>query len=85
MALDDCGNSGIITVMTGLDQLRELPVSERIQLVEDLWDTIAVDSDSIRLSEAQTTELDRRLERLEESPSEGQEWGTLKSRIVNSL
>ena len=71
--------------ITGLDQLRELPVSVRIQLVEDLWDTIAADSDSIRLSEAQTMELDRRLDRFEEAPSAGVEWNDLKARILNSL
>jgi putative addiction module component (TIGR02574 family) len=71
--------------MIGLDQLRKLPVSERIQLVEDLWDTIATDSDSINLSRAQTEELDRRLDRYENSPGEGVEWTTLKSRILNTL
>ncbi|MCB1062239.1 MAG: addiction module protein [Verrucomicrobiae bacterium] len=71
--------------MTGLDQLRELSVSERIQLVEDLWDTIVADAESVRLSEAQTAELDRRLDRFEEDPSEGVEWGALKTRILNSL
>jgi len=71
--------------MTGIDQLRQLPVSERIRIVEDLWDTIAADSDSIRLSEAQTMELDRRLDRFEEAPTEGIEWNTLKARIVDSF
>ncbi len=71
--------------MIGLDQLRELPVSERIQLVEDLWDTIAADSESIRLSETQIVELDRRLDRFEEAPGEGVEWTALKTRILNSL
>jgi putative addiction module component (TIGR02574 family) len=68
-----------------LDQLRELPVSERIQLVEDLWDTIAEKPDDIRLSPAQKEELDRRLDRLEESPDEGTDWRELKTRILNSL
>ena len=71
--------------MTGLDQLRQLPVSERIQLVEDLWDSIASDSSSIHLSQAQTEELDRRLDRYGESPDEGVDWTTLKSRILNTL
>ena len=71
--------------MTGIDQLRELPVSERIQLVEDLWDTIAEDSDPVRLSEAQISELDRRLDRFEAAPGEGVEWSALKTRIINSL
>ncbi|MCB1229988.1 MAG: addiction module protein [Verrucomicrobiae bacterium] len=71
--------------MTGLDQLRGLPVSERIQLVEDLWDTIAEGSKSVRLSEAQIIELDRRLDRFEEAPSDGVEWSDLKARILNSF
>jgi len=71
--------------MSDLKQLRELPVAERIQLVEDLWDTISEDPGSVRLTPAQTTELDRRLDRLVESPDEGVEWETLRSRIQNAL
>ena len=71
--------------MSDLKVLRELPVAERIQLVEDLWDTITEEPENVRLTPAQTTELDRRLDRLEESPDEGIEWETLRSRIKNSL
>lgn len=71
--------------MTGIDQLRELPVSERIQLVEDLWDTIAEDSDPVQLTDAQISELDRRLDQFEATPDEGVEWSALKARITNSL
>ena len=71
--------------MTHLDQLRELPVSERIQLVEDLWDTIAEKPEDIQLTQAQVEELDRRLDRLEDSPDEGTDWSELKTRILNSL
>ena len=71
--------------MTAIDQLRQLPISERIQLVEDLWDTIASEEGSVPLSQAQTEELDRRLDRYEESPDEGVEWGAIKARIQNSL
>jgi putative addiction module component (TIGR02574 family) len=71
--------------MAEIDDLRELPVAERIQLVEDLWDSIAADSADVRLSVPQTDELDRRLDRLEQSPSEGVEWATLKSRILNAF
>jgi len=71
--------------MSHLDQLRDLPVSERIQLVEDLWDTIAQSPQEIRLSDVQKAELDRRIERLERFPDEGKDWSELKTRILNSL
>ena len=71
--------------MAEIDDLRELPVAERIQLVEDLWDSIAVDSAELRLTTPQIEELDRRLDRLDQSPTEGTEWSTLKARILGAL
>jgi len=71
--------------MAEIDDLRELPVAERIQLVEDLWDSIAADSAEVHLSATQVEELDRRLDRLDQSASEGVEWSTLKARILSAL
>lgn len=42
--------------------LKQLPVDERIRLVEDLWDSIAVDQSAIPLSSDQLAELNRRLD-----------------------
>jgi len=45
--------------------LRELPIEERIKLVEDLWDSIASDRKSLPLRPEQKAELDRRLDAYE--------------------
>ncbi len=42
--------------------LKQLPVDERIRLVEDLWDSIAADQSAIPLSSDQRAKLDRRIE-----------------------
>ena len=42
--------------------IRELPLDERIKLVEDLWDSIAAEQGALPLTDAQKAELDRRLE-----------------------
>ena len=44
------------------DDLHTLPIVERIQLVEDLWDSIASDQGVLPLTDAQRIELDRRLD-----------------------
>jgi len=44
-----------------IDNLRELPITERIQIVEDLWDSIAADQSALPLTKVQRTELDGRL------------------------
>ncbi len=41
---------------------QQLPVEERIKLVEDLWDSIAADQQALRLTDEQKAELDRRLD-----------------------
>lgn len=41
--------------------LRQLPVEERIKLVEDLWDSIAEDRTALPVTLEQRAELDRRL------------------------
>ena len=45
--------------------LKNLPVNERIQLVEDLWDSIAIDQSSLPITQDQKTELDKRLQAYE--------------------
>jgi putative addiction module component (TIGR02574 family) len=45
--------------------LRKLPLDERIQLVEDLWDSIAADQNALPLTAEQRAELDRRLDAYE--------------------
>ena len=46
-------------------KLQQLPVDERIKLVEDLWDIIAADQKALPLTPAQRTELDKRLDAYE--------------------
>ena len=46
-------------------KLRELPVEERLRIVEDLWDSIAADQEALRLTAEQKAELDRRLDAYE--------------------
>jgi len=58
-----------------------LSVSERIQLVEDIWDSIAQVPESIELSEAQRVELDKRLDAYRRDPSQGSPWDVVRNRI----
>lgn len=49
-----------MSTLTKADVLR-LSVPERIQVVEDIWDTIAEVPDEVELPNEQKAELDRRL------------------------
>ena len=41
--------------------LKQLPVADRIKLVEDLWDSIASDQEALPLTSEQSALLDERL------------------------
>ena len=58
-----------------------LSVPERIQLVEDIWDTIADIPEALGLSDEQKAELDRRLDAYHQNPEEGSPWGVVRERI----
>ena len=58
-----------------------LSISERIQLVEDIWDSIENVPESVQLSEDQKMELDRRLDDYHNDPGKGSPWDVVCERI----
>ena len=70
---------------TTFDDLKQLPVSEKIQLVEDLWDSIAAETSPIGLSPQHIAELDHRLDALEKNPSHGTPWSAVREKILVAL
>ena len=58
-----------------------LSIAERIQLVEDIWDTIIELPEEVPLTDEQKIELDRRLEAYHQNPDEGSPWGEVRDRI----
>lgn len=61
----------------------ELSIPERIQLVEDIWDTIAARADAIELSEEEKKIIDSRLAAYHKNPNEGSTWDDVIKRITN--
>ncbi|MGV8122230.1 MAG: addiction module protein [Candidatus Xenobiia bacterium LiM19] len=69
--------------ITASDAL-ELSIPERIQLVEDIWDTIAVEADSLELTEQEKMIIDERLEAYHRAPDSGSPWGPeLIKRLIS--
>ncbi len=68
-----------------LNALRQLSVAERLQLVEDLWDSIAQDApdEALPMTRELAAELDRRIAEYERDPSAGQLWESVRARILD--
>lgn len=65
--------------------LNTLPIGEKIQLVEDLWDSIAADQASLPLTAEQREELDKRLDSYESDGIEGRVGSEVISDIRKRL
>jgi putative addiction module component (TIGR02574 family) len=67
------------------EALRRLSVAERLQLVEDLWDSIAQDSpdEAFPVTPELAAELDRRLAEHERDPAAARRWAEVRAEILD--
>ena len=58
-----------------------LSLAERILLVEEIWDSIAVEAEVLEVPQSHKDELDRRLAAYHADPHAGSSWEDVKSRL----
>lgn len=64
-------------------ELLELPVQERIHLVELIWESIAAVPHAVEVSEDLKAELQTRLRSFECDPEAGYSWNDVKEKLKN--
>ncbi len=72
-------------IKEAIPQFDKLSVSEKLILLEELWDDLAARPEDIPLWDWQKEELDRRYEEYRKNPSEGSPWLEVKERLMRSL
>ncbi len=70
--------------MNLVEEAKKLSVSDRIRLVEEIWDTIAEENEAFELTDAQKRELDRRVEWVRNNPGQGRTWDEIKAEFFES-
>ncbi|OLE60534.1 MAG: hypothetical protein AUI36_12245 [Cyanobacteria bacterium 13_1_40CM_2_61_4] len=66
-----------------MDTAKSLPLAERIELIEALWESIAQEGYEPPLTAEQAAELDRRLEAHQKNPDDVLSWDTIKTDLQN--
>jgi putative addiction module component (TIGR02574 family) len=64
-----------------MTEILELPVQERIRLVELIWDSITAVPDAVEVSAELKAELERRMIEFERNPEAGFSWEQVKSQL----
>ncbi len=63
------------------DNILKLSISERIELVQDIWDSILINSEEVTVSESQKKELARRLKLYEQNYEQLAKWDDFKQKF----
>lgn len=66
---------------TLFETAKRLPLAERVELAEALWENIAAEGHEPALTPAQAAELDRRLEEHNRRPETGVPWEQVKAQL----
>ena len=77
------GIGGRLVAMTNAlrEELFKLSPAERLELLEELWDSIADDDPALALTEEQREDLERRLAEADADPAGGSPWEEVRERI----
>ena len=61
---------------------RDMSVTERIRLVEDIWDSIASETpDSVAITDAQREEIRRRVAEHDANPASAVSWDAVRKEL----
>ena len=75
----------ILNMVPEINNLEQLPLAERILLVEDLWDSIAQSHEAdLPIPEWQIAELMRRKQKYVQDPDSAVPWPEVKRSILES-
>ncbi|HLL45284.1 MAG TPA: addiction module protein [Longimicrobiaceae bacterium] len=66
---------------TPLSELLKLSEAERIQLAQDLWDSIPAQSAALPLDEEQLREMERRVAEHQADPASAVPWEEARARL----
>ena len=62
--------------------IEQISIDERIQLAEELWDSILANPEKLPMTEAQKQELDNRLKNHQQTGTEGLSWEAVKENTL---
>jgi putative addiction module component (TIGR02574 family) len=65
--------------------IEKLAPEERLQLIDELWESLRARPEAVRLTQAQRDELDRRLDALDRGEGEATPWDEVKRRLQGEL
>lgn len=67
-----------------VDFVLKLPLAQRVQIVEEIWNSIADAAAQLPLQDWQAEELDRRVAEHQANPGEGVPWAEVRRKVMGA-
>ena len=67
-----------------LAEVLALPIEQRIELAQSIWDSVAAVPEAVELTDEQRTELEIRFKEYREDPESGSPWPEVRERIQSN-
>jgi putative addiction module component (TIGR02574 family) len=66
-----------------LDQILQLPTAERVEIAQEIWESVFEHPEGVLLTNAQKEELERRWQGFEQNPDEGEPWDDVRRSLLS--
>jgi putative addiction module component (TIGR02574 family) len=66
-----------------INEILDLPTVERVEIVQEIWESIVARPESVPVTAAQREELERRWKDLQDNPDDGEPWDDVKKSLLN--
>ena len=64
-------------------QILELPAEDRVELAQEIWESVVEQPEALAITAAQREELERRWRAFEQNPDEGEAWEDVKKSLLD--
>ena len=66
-----------------LEEILDLPAAERVEIAQQIWESVVDDPEAVVLTQPQKEELERRWRAFEQNPDEGERWEDVKKSLLS--
>lgn len=73
------------TMDVSIEQLRQLPLEKRLEIIEALWDSVEAEAGPVPISDEFADELDRRYEEHVADPASSIPWEQVRAEMRRQL
>jgi putative addiction module component (TIGR02574 family) len=68
-----------------IDEIKNLNVLDKLEIVEDIWQSIVTSNEKLPVSSLHKKDLDQRLKEYQNNPDDGSTWEEAKKRIDSKI